>query len=87
MPNGSGARRPVYVTITRFTGLGRHVHVEVREEPDADGNGVLRVMSFVDRDRALDWVHHVFAESFDDATHELVVREPETRRWFYPEGD
>ena len=80
-------RRPVHVSITRFTGLGRHVHVEMREEPDADGNGVLRVMSFVDHEKAQRWVRHVFHSEFSNRTHRLLISERRTRRWFYPEGD
>ena len=60
---------PVYVTITRFTGLGRHVHVEMREEVEPHGDGELRVMSFTNRERALEWVRHTFAQSFSGATH------------------
>ncbi|TVR90879.1 MAG: hypothetical protein EA428_07300 [Spirochaetaceae bacterium] len=81
------AKIPVYVTITRFTGLGRHVHVEMREEAEPHSDGKLRVMSFINRDRALEWVRHTFAQTFDSATHELVFAEPKTRKWFYPEGD
>ena len=80
-------KRPVRVTLSRFTGLGRHVHVEVREEPDADGNGVLRVMSFLDRGKALDWVRHVFNTEFSQDSHTLVFERGRSRRWFYPEGD
>ena len=80
-------KSPVYVTITRFTGLGRHVHVEMREEPDSNRDGLLRVMSFVDRERALEWVQYTFTKSFSETMHELVFAEPKTRKWFYPEGD
>ncbi len=87
MSGEASTRRPVYVTVTRFTGLGRHVHVEMREELDANGNGELRVMSFTSRERALEWVRYTFTTTFSSRTHELVFAEPKTRKWFYPEGD
>ncbi len=87
MAESPQSKRPVYVTITRFTGIGRHVHVEMREEPDSNGDRVLRVMSFVDRERALEWVQYTFTKSFSETMHDLVFAEPKTRKWFYPEGD
>lgn len=82
----SGQKRSVRVRVDKFTGYGRHIHVTMKEADDSEV-GAERVMKFNRPEIARRWIEHTFGAEFSPETHELIIEDEESYRWFYGEGD
>lgn len=56
-------------------------------DPEDPGHGIERVMKFNRPETARRWIESTFGAEFSQGTHELLIQDSESYRWFYGEGD